>query len=762
MQLILKDHVTLHRVDQGVYVRAGLRGFLIKGRDAYAAAAKLTGLMDGRHTLASLQAGMPENARPFLNGLVEQLMQANMLHHAEATPENSAAADAQRALRMHNEASAWFRSATQALPGSAAASPLQGRVGFCSSSAALMKELAAPLVAQGSEIFFCSAEEFTAAPGDLVVAIFGASDRIAAHRVAAQACASGAVLLSIETDTGSVRLGPITRTDRRGCVGCVDAWSKAVVEAGHASPWPKPFLEALAGLLHQMVLALRGGTAGSALENAVLRFDTETCDWSRHSFVPHPDCGLCSAPARDAIALADEMAQLARPHPVSGDYREAGPGAGLPALEARLVDPYCGLVRKLEEAPNTLLHPMTLAVFPSDDDPSLAEVGVGRTPSREADRTVAILEALERFAGSRPRGGKPVVTGSFLALGDDAVDPRAFVLCDPAQYGEPGFRLAPYREDQAYRWVWGYSFRRRSAVLVPEQLAYRSPAALEDGDRFVLETSNGCALGRSLPEAILYGLFEVIERDAYLTTWYGRLPATPLDLRGLRDDHLDTLVARAGASGLKIHACDVGAGLSLPTIAVLLVDASDAAPTASVCAAGGHFDPRRALRGALVEACTHIVRRDDRAVAARHRLARDMLADSGRVRTMDDHGILYNLPQSAGRLTFLFQGPLRGIESHYPDRPGLSAPHDRNAALVRLIGEVLDTAQDVIVIDQGFDTMSELGFRCVKVLAPGLLPMTFGHQYRRISADRIRKALRLRGAADAYNKDAAWLPHNFL
>lgn len=64
-------------------------------------------------------------------------------------------------------------------------------------------------------------------------------------------------------------------------------------------------------------------------------------------------------------------------------------------------------------------------------------------------------------------------------------------------------------------------------ILVPESIAYYS---LGHRDAYVYETSNGCAIGGSLEEAIFHGILEVVERDAFLLTWYAELPLPALIL----------------------------------------------------------------------------------------------------------------------------------------------------------------------------------------------------------------------------------------
>ena len=105
----------------------------------------------------------------------------------------------------------------------------------------------------------------------------------------------------------------------------------------------------------------------------------------------------------------------------------------------------------------------------------------------------------------------------------------------------PDFPFEPFDPERPINWVWGYSFSQKRPILVPEILAYYS---LGDGDGFVYETSNGGALGGSLEEANLYGIFEVVERDSFLMTWYGQLPIAGLDPYSADDLELLLLIQR--------------------------------------------------------------------------------------------------------------------------------------------------------------------------------------------------------------------------
>jgi ribosomal protein S12 methylthiotransferase accessory factor len=82
--------------------------------------------------------------------------------------------------------------------------------------------------------------------------------------------------------------------------------------------------------------------------------------------------------------------------------------------------------------------------------------------------------------------------------------------------------------------------------------------------------------------------------------------------------------------------------------------------------------------------------------------------------------------------------------------------------LHRLVSSVCQVADDVLIVDQTASILDPLGLHCVKVLAPGLLPVTFGHQYRRISPHRLAGARNyLQAKGEASEPHINPFPHNF-
>ena len=112
-----------------------------------------------------------------------------------------------------------------------------------------------------------------------------------------------------------------------------------------------------------------------------------------------------------------------------------------------------------------------------------------------------------------------------------------------------------------------------------------------------------------------------------------------------------------------------------------------------------------------------------------------MLADANRVEKMEHHSLVYFLPEAFERLHFFsrtthqqtFQEAFREVSHRFPEHA------DLRDDLTSLINFYLEREMDVLVVDQTAPEHHCCGLRCVKVMMPGMLPMTFGQNNRRVT-----------------------------
>lgn len=600
-----------------------------------------------------------------------------------------------------------------------------------------------------------------AAGGRLLVTASDGWDCRAHERVQELCTAANAAWLPVRTELGRVVIGPCYRPGAAGCVTCAELRRSL---ADDHFPVRQSVLQRYERLVDQPSAWLTDLTArtvaalaadevltGSArTECALLYIDLESLAVSTHRLLPDPLCPVCGGLPADSREAARIMLRP-QPKPATGGYRVRPIGDDdLDRLRETYVDAETGLIRRVPTFPSGGL--VVGAASMRTRWQSRAELSWGRTLRHCRSEAVAVLEALERYGGMVPGGRRGVVRASFADVRDIAVDPRTLGLYPTERYAEPGFAFQPFEIDRVCRWVWGFSFTRGEPILIPQAYAYYRAHATDRNDpSFAYEISNGCALGSCLEEAILYGILEVVERDAFLMTWYARLAVPPIDLSSARDRSIPMLAEVIEAeTGYRLHAFDITMEHEIPSVWVLAV-ARDPDRPALACSASAHLDPEQAASGALSELGPILADLLGRYADIAER-GRTMASDASLVTTMDDHSVLYTSREAAPRLDFLTTSQrLRGfadlrLRSRTAEDFGNG---DLTDDLVAVLARLSAHGLDVIVVDQTTPEHRVGGFSCVKVIVPGTLPMTFGHANRRVHGlPRLLEVPKLLGYRD--------------
>ncbi|RKN32217.1 TOMM precursor leader peptide-binding protein [Micromonospora musae] len=552
--------------------------------------------------------------------------------------------------------------------------------------------------------------------------------------------------LPVRTELGRVVIGPLERAGEPGCVDCAErrrrrnrlhsrAHDTLIADSrstlgSRPSAWITDLAaDAVAALVDDEIARLTRDPHAPRTRWALICLDLKSLEVTRHPFLPDPSCPVCGNLPEDN---ADAARIVLQPRPKSAPdcYRTRNLAEHQDDLIATYVDPECGLIRLLARDNNA--GSVVAAAWMGLPD-GATEGGYGRTRSYRSSELVSILEALERHGGMEPGGRRTTAHGSYADLRERALDPRHLGLYPADRYRIDGFRYRPFEVDQRYRWVWGHSFRRDEPILVPETYAYyRIHRSDNEPAPFVYEISNGCALGGSLEEAILHGILEIAERDAFLMTWYARMPVPRIDLRSACRRTVP-LIAEAiqAETGYLVHTFDITLEQGIPCVWAMAVDPSDDddRPRA-VCAAGSHLDPEIAAENALSELGAILVDLMRRYPGQRERAER-MVRDGTLVTEMADHSLLYAARTAFTRFDFLTGSPRWTSFAEMAQPDGF-----RNADLAddlrELLRRYLDEGMDVVAVDQTTPEQHAQGLACAKVIIPGTLPMTFGHSLRRV------------------------------
>ena len=217
----------------------------------------------------------------------------------------------------------------------------------------------------------------------------------------------------------------------------------------------------------------------------------------------------------------------------------------------------------------------------------------GKGLTREASRAGALLEAIEFEVGEHPRGAFQVA--SAIQLPED--DRLPLEDCFPV-------RSSVVNDFTPLAWEEVVNIQNGAPTLIPSDLVWMVNRIKDQPLMYVQIGSNGLASGGSMEDAILSGLYEVIERDAWTLHQFlldncGYLPIR-VPLAGL-SKRMEDLVTKIERAKIKLHIFDITTDYGVPAFCAILLDRSgDCAGT--FAGYGAHLNAEIAAIRAVTEA----------------------------------------------------------------------------------------------------------------------------------------------------------------
>jgi len=301
-----------------------------------------------------------------------------------------------------------------------------------------------------------------------------------------------------------------------------------------------------------------------------------------HAVAPRPQCPQCG----DAGLMAQLQRRPVVPAPYLASARPDGGWRTMPAAAtierlAAHLDPLCGVIARV--VPLGTEADDALTVYRSEifrtpaahGDPSasaLVQVCLGKGMSTEQSRASAMCEAVERYAAFH-QGDEASVFAAAAALDARCILPQALALFSDRQRmqlktnGPPHAVAspAPSAHEPAW-WTPAWSLTSKSRCYLP--LAFCHANAPVESQRHSVWTSNGCAAGNTLEEAILQGFLELVERDAAAIWWYGEIRRPAIDL-GCLAVQSRARIARSLGPQWQHWALDLTHDFGIPVVAAI-------------------------------------------------------------------------------------------------------------------------------------------------------------------------------------------------
>lgn len=467
------------------------------------------------------------------------------------------------------------------------------------------------------------------------------------------------------------------------------------------------------------------GIAATSLVGKIAVFDLLEHSIAKHVILRQPFCPACSGrhdrEKAGAVAAGGERTTNETPAPFNDRVAE-------------IVSERVGLIRSLtfprREAGEPNPPAVCLAILSNFDYRKAnwpERVALGKGSTEVEARTGAICKALERYCGCQIDAGR-LRRAAFNALGEDAIAPPDFVLYSEAQYATKYFPHRRWSPDDQIHWVSGQELPGGVPVLVPATLVYMTGAPEQNEDFVQTVLSNGMAAAQDLETAVLNGLYELIERDAFLIHWMNRLPAPELEY-GADCGLAGSIRAHYARFGVELRVFDISTDL-LPYVMMAIAQDQTGDGPATLAGLGCHLDAGVALLKASMDICQA---RPGHVRRYRESPPRERLKSYSDVRFVEDHSQFAAIPENLGEFEFLLKN---GRQEKLSDLPARTAGAVR-ADLARCVASLREAGCRPVYVDVTTEDVAGCGLKVVRTLATGLQPLHFGYAQERLGGRRL-------------------------
>lgn len=409
-------------------------------------------------------------------------------------------------------------------------------------------------------------------------------------------------------------------------------------------------------------------------------------------------------------------------------------------LGSRLISPKVGIIRALGTGVARAQDPVSLALgalapdLANVSDIMNANKAGGGGENIETALAATIGEAVERYC-MLFYDRDEMVFGSYREVGDAAVEPDLMRLYTREQVENkgPNVKLGYFDEDSQIWWAWGHSLTTGKPRLVPASQVYMEYYWDDKEVPIGRNASSGLAAGTTLEEAILTGLFEVVERDAFTVCWLyqkvrSRIRVDDPELEGILKNHF-----HYGHPNVDIQIFDITLDIPIPSVFGIMRRPTEFGPVLCVSSVT-RLKPRDVIRKCLREIGQGL----PYLRFLKHQL-RDWepAPDFSNLAVFDHHCTTYvKRPELvAPALAFCDAVTEEVAFSDIPDRSTGRVLGD-----IELCVEMLKAAgKEVIVVDITTPDIRDVGLHVVRVLIPGLVPLHGNHSFQYHGAPRLHE-----------------------
>jgi len=237
--------------------------------------------------------------------------------------------------------------------------------------------------------------------------------------------------------------------------------------------------------------------------------------------------------------------------------------------------------------------PVFTAIRPTAEDGAISIYG-GKGISKEHAKASAMMEGFERYSAEKQKSDDTIV-----ATPDEIVDKGDYI--EPKSLNLPQKFEKEDLSDTAFEWSLAHDIISDNDYYVLSNAVFHPYNHGNDVQSLFKSNTNGLASGNVLEEAILHGIFEVIERDAWSIFELTHKNYSQINIDSIESELINEIIDKFESQGIKIKLMDFTADINIPTIAASADDTVTRDAGLLTLGIGTHLDPEVAILRALTE-----------------------------------------------------------------------------------------------------------------------------------------------------------------
>lgn len=237
--------------------------------------------------------------------------------------------------------------------------------------------------------------------------------------------------------------------------------------------------------------------------------------------------------------------------------------------------------------------PIYTAIRPTAEEGSISVYG-GKGISKDHAKASAMMEGFERYSAERQESDDIIIaTVEEIGQHGEFIDPKKLNL--PKDIEKKGI------ENLSLEWSKSHDIISGNEYYIPTNAVFHPYTHDNSVQSLFKSNTNGLASGNILEEAILHGMLEVIERDAWSIFELTHKNYAQIDIESIESEIIQDIIDKFESEGIKIKLMDFTADIKIPTIAASADDTVTKDAGLLTLGMGTHLDPEVAVLRALTE-----------------------------------------------------------------------------------------------------------------------------------------------------------------